>query len=455
MRTLTLLAAALLAGPLLAADGPRRNVVLLIADDLGLQVGCYGDKAAKTPNIDALAASGTRFTHGFASVASCSPSRATLVTGLPTHQCGQYGLAHATHNAHTFRDVQSVPKLLKAAGYRTGVIAKLHVQPPEVYPWDAEIRNNGRNGAVIAAEAKKFLEASGDKPYFLLVGFTDPHRAKRGFDSANPLKGVPTFTFDPKSLPLPYHIPDQPDARADLADYYGSVARLDFGVGAVLQVLKDTKHLDDTLVIFLSDNGIPFPGAKTTLYDAGVHLPLIVRAPSQKSKGVVNDAMASWTDIAPTILDWAGVKPAAAMGGKSLLPILEKEDAKDREVVFGSHQFHEITMYYPMRMVRTRTHKLIVNLAHPLPFPSASDLYNSGTWQGILNRNDTMVGRRSREAFEHRPREEMFDLAKDPDELKNVAADPAYADTLKELKARLHDWQVATKDPWLVKERYE
>ena len=455
MRTLTLLATMFLAGPVAAADGPRRNVLLLIADDLGLQVGCYGDKAAKTPNIDALAASGTRLTHGFASVASCSPSRATILTGLPTHQCGQYGLAHATHNAHTFRDVQSVPKLLKAAGYRTGVIAKLHVQPPEVYPWDTEIRNNGRNGLVIAAEAKKFFEATGDKPFFLLVGFTDPHRAKRGFDSTNPIKGVPTFSFDAKSLALPYHVPDQPDARADLADYYGSVARLDFGVGAVLQALKETRHDEDTLVIFLSDNGIPFPAAKTTLYDAGVHLPLIVRAPTQGSKGIVNNAMASWTDIAPTILDWAGVKSAAAMGGKSLLPILDMEDAKDREVVFGSHQFHEITMYYPMRMVRTRTHKLIVNLAHPLPFPFASDIYNSPTWQGILARNDTMVGKRSRDAFEHRPREELFDLTKDPHELKNLAADPAYAGALKELKARLHDWQVATKDPWLVKERYE
>jgi N-sulfoglucosamine sulfohydrolase len=455
MRTFTLLATALLAGPLAAADKPPRNVVLLIADDLGLEVGCYGDKVAKTPNIDALAATGTRFTHGFASVSSCSPSRAAILTGLPTHQNGQYGLAHATHNAHTFRDVQSVPKLLRAAGYRTGVIAKLHVQPPEVYPWDAEIRANGRNGAVIAAEAKKFIAASGDQPFFLLVGFTDPHRAGRGFDSAKPLKGMPTFTFDPKSLPLPYFIPDQPDARADLADYYGSVARLDFGVGAVLQVIKEAKHADDTLVIFLSDNGIPFPGAKTTLYDAGVRLPLIIHSPTQKSKGVVNRAMVSWTDIAPTILDWAGVKPAAAMGGKSLLPILDQEDAKDRDVVFGSHQYHEITMYYPIRMVRTRQYKYLLNLAHPLPFPFASDIYNSPTWQGVLRRGDKTLGQRSLETFLNRPRDELYDTEKDPNELKNLAGDPAHAGVLKELKARLHDWQVATKDPWLVKERYE
>src|SRR5262249_46816819 len=148
--------------------------------------------------------------------------------------------------------------------------------------------------------------------------------------------------------------------------------------------------------------------------------------PAAKAKGVVSNAMASWTDIAPTMLEWAGVKPAAAIGGKSLLPILEQEDAKDRDVVYGSHQFHEITMYYPMRMIRTPTHKLIRNLASPLQFPFASDIYNSDSWQGVLKRNDTMLGQRSRKAFEQRPKEELFDLTKDLNELKNVADDPAY-----------------------------
>jgi N-sulfoglucosamine sulfohydrolase len=452
MRTLALL---LVATAPVFADSPKRNVLLLIADDLGRQVGCFGDKTARTPNIDALAEGGTRFTHAFASVASCSPSRATLLTGLPTHQCGQYGLAHDTHNAHTFRTVQSVPKLLQAAGYRTGVIAKLHVQPKEVYPWDAEVAVNGRNGPAVAAQAKKFIADGGDRPFFLLVGFTDPHRAKVGFDSQAKFKGIPQETFDPKAVPVPYHLPDTDTVRADLADYYGSIARLDHGVGAVLAALTESGQADNTLVIFLSDNGIPFPGAKTTVYDAGLHLPLIVRAPTQKAKGIASRAMVSWTDIAPTILDWARVKPAPAMGGKSLLPILEVEDAKDRDTVFGSHQFHEITMYYPMRMVRTRTHKLIVNLAHPLPFPSAGDLYNSPTWQEVLTRKATMLGSRSREAFEHRPREELYDLTADPNELKNLAADPAAAETLKDLRAKLHVWRTATRDPWLIKDRHE
>jgi len=445
----------LLAVPVVAAEPSRRNILLLVADDLGFQVGCYGDKAAKTPNIDKLAANGTRFTHAFASVASCSPSRATILTGLPTHQCGQYGLAHATHNAHTFRDVQSVPKLLKTAGYRTGVIAKLHVQPAEVYPWDAEIRNNGRNGAQIAEAAKKFFAESSEKPFFLLVGFTDPHRAKKGFDSETPYKGVPHEKIDARDVPIPYHLSDKPEVRAELADFYSATARLDFGVGAVLKALDDSKLADSTLVIFLSDNGIPFPGAKTTLYDSGVRLPLIVHAPTGRAKGITNQAMVSWTDIAPTVLDWAGVKPTPAMSGKSLLPILGAEDVLERGTVFGSHQFHEITMYYPMRMIRTRTHKLIRNLAHPLPFPFASDLYGSDMWQGVLERKDTMLGRRSRKAYEHRPKEELYDLEKDPNELTNLAESPKHADTLKELRTKLLAWQTATKDPWLVKETHE
>ena len=293
MRLFAWLACLMFACPL-AAAGPRKNVVFLIADDIGMEVGCYGDKVAKTPNIDALAARGTRFTNGFACVSSCSPSRATLLTGLPTHQCGQYGLAHATHNSYSFRNVQSVSKLLKAAGYRTGVIAKLHVQPPQVYPWDVQAPVNGRNGAAIALAAKKFFAQTGDKPFFLLVGFTDPHRGKKGFDSTVPYKGVPYVKFDPKDVPIPYFLPDRPEVRADLADYYSASARLDFGVGAVLKELKESGQADNTLVIFLSDNGIPFAGAKTTLYDAGIHLPLIVHSPDAKHSGVVNKAMVSW-----------------------------------------------------------------------------------------------------------------------------------------------------------------
>lgn len=452
MRFASLLAL-LLASPALAAE--PKNVLLVIADDLGMQVGCYGDKSARTPNIDALAASGTRYTNGFASVASCSPSRATILTGMPTHQCGQYGLAHATHNAHTFKNVKGLPALLAPAGYRSGVVAKLHVQPKECYPFDEEIADGGRNPVTVAEKAKKFITGCGDKPFFLLVGFTDPHRAKTGF--ANEAKypaGVPADKFEPKSLPLPNHLPDQPEVREDLAEYYQSVTRLDHGVGLLQKVLEETGKSKDTLVIFLSDNGIPFPGAKTTLYDAGVHLPLIVKKPGQKA-GVVNTAMASWTDVAPTVLDWAGVKPVAAMPGRSLLPGLEQENPEGWDEVYGSHQQHEVTMYYPMRMVRTKSHKLIVNLANGLEYPSAGDLWESPTWQGVLKRGDKMLGKRPTADFLHRPKLELYDIVADPDEVKNLADDPKHADTVKALRDKLQAWRKATNDPWLVKDKHE
>src|SRR6266540_1016627 len=263
------------------------------------------------------------FLLAFATCVHAAPKNVVLLTAMPTHMCGQYGLAHADHNAYSFRKMKGLPALLAPAGYKSAVIAKLHVQPKEVYPFDEEIAANGKNVALIAEKAKDFLSRTGDKPFFLLVGFTDPHRAAKGFGNDAKLPAsIPVVKFDPNTVIVPNHLPDSPDVRADLADYYQAVARLDHGIGLVMKALEDAKKLDDTLLIFLSDNGIPFPGAKTTLYDAGLHLPLVIRKPGQKS-GITCNAMASWTDIAPTILEWAGVKPPANLPGRSLLPVVE------------------------------------------------------------------------------------------------------------------------------------
>ena len=302
--------------------------------------------------------------------------------------------------------------------------------------------------------AKKFFADSGDKPFFLLVGFTDPHRAAAGFanDGKYPA-GVPRVKFDPAKLPLPNHLPDAPEVRADLAEYYQSATRLDDGVGRVLKVLADAGKDKDTLVIFLSDNGIPFPGAKTTLYDAGLRLPLIVRRPGQAP--TVCDAMASWTDIAPTALNWCGVPAPKVLGGRSLVPILEQKSPAGWDAVFASHQWHEVTMYYPMRAVRTRTHKLIVNLAHPLEYPHPSDLWGSPTWQGIVKRGDARMGQRPVADFLRRPREELYELATDPAEVRNRAAESSQAAVLAGLRGQLQAWRERPADPWLVKDEHE
>ena len=454
--SLVTLVALVSSGPLKAdSPKPRRNIVLMIADDLGMEVGCYGDEVAKTPHIDALAKKGTRFSHAFAAVASCSPSRAVLLTGLHTHTSGQYGLAHAEHNFHTRPGLKSLPGYLRPAGYRTGIIGKTHIVPESVYDFDEVIRATGRNGAEMADKAAKFIAASGDEPFCLVMGYTDPHRAVKGFANGAKYPGIDAVKFDPKTLPIPAHLPDTPEVRGDLAEYYQSVNRLDQGVGHLMALLAKTGRDKDTLVLFLSDNGIPFPGAKTTLYDAGIRLPLIVHSPTTPKGGVVNDAMVSWLDVLPTMLEWAGVKAPTALQGRSFLGILGETAPKGWDQVFASHSFHEVTMYYPMRAIRTRKYKYIRNLAHKLDFPIAADLYESPSWQGILTGKLERMGKRGMKQFIHRPAEELYDIEADPHEVTNLAADPSHERALRDLRGRLRAWQEKTKDPWVVKYRHE
>src|SRR5262249_3392463 len=304
-------------------------------------------------------------------------SRSVIYTGLYPHSSGQYGLAHAEHNFHTRAGVRSLPSYLRVAGYRTGIIGKVHVVPRSVYDFDSEIRATGRNGAAMAKQARKFIEGCGDKEFCLVMGYTDPHRAGKGKSFANEGKhpGIKETKFAAKDVTVPGFLPDEPDVRADLAEYYQAVNRLDQGVGALLELLKTKGRDKDTLVLFLSDNGIPFPGAKTTLYDSGIHLPLIGYRPGRARAGVVNRARGGWPDVLPPLLDWAGLKPPARLFGRSFLSVLEQEDPKGWDEVYASHSFHEVTMYYPMRAVRTRRYKYIRNLAHKLDYPFASDLY--------------------------------------------------------------------------------
>jgi N-sulfoglucosamine sulfohydrolase len=309
--------------------------------------------------------------------------------------------------------------------------------------------------AAVARAASAFFAEAPNKPFALVVGYTDPHRAAKGFANERTYPGIKPVRFGPDEVTLPSFLPDRPEVRADLADYYQSISRLDQGIGLMLEALDRSGHAGDTLVIFLSDNGMPFPGAKTTLYDPGLNLPLMIRSPAQKKPGMVNRALVSWVDVLPTILDWTGVKGSRNLAGRSLLPILEEENPKGWDEVFASHVCHEVTMYYPMRMIRTRTHKYIRNLAHQLDYPCAQDLYDSPTWQGILKRGDRMMGNRTLEQYVHRPAEELYDLEKDPGELHNLAGEASTSTTLADLRKRLKGWQEKTNDPWLVKYRHE
>jgi N-sulfoglucosamine sulfohydrolase len=225
----------------------------------------------------------------------------------------------------------------------------------------------------------------------------------------------------------------------------------------MLDALKQTGQLDNTLIVFLSDNGMPFANAKTNLYDAGVRLPLLVRSPDQAPRGLVNNAMVSWVDLLPTFLDWSGAKgPNYRLHGRSFLPVLGTENPSGWDEVYFSHTFHEITMYYPMRGMRTRQYKYIRNIFSELEYPHATDLWGSKTWQSIRREGPAgRVGARSVQQYLHRPAEELYDITKDPLEVNNLAGKPEHKETLSAMHRKVHEFRRQTKDPWTLVNTYQ
>ncbi len=444
------------AAPLAAQTSrPARNILLLIADDLGLHTGAYGDRTARTPHLDRLAGQGVRFTHAFCTTASCSASRSVILSGLHNHANGQYGHAHNEHHFAYLPFVRPLPRLLKDAGYRTGVIGKLHVNPLEAFGWDLHAEGEQRNVVRMAQRAREFIQAAAGRPWYLHVGYGDPHRAQEGFGNRD-YPGVERLRFDPAKVAVPSFLPDNADTRGEIAEFYEAVHRLDQGVGFMLDVLRETGQLENTLVLFCSDNGMAFPNAKTNVYDAGARLPLIVRSPSQTRRGLVNNAMVSWVDFVPTCLDWAGARPPEyPFHGRSFLPVLEQENPAAWDEVYFSHTFHEITMYYPMRGKRTRRYKYIRNLFPELEYPHASDLWASATWQSLLRQGGgARVGSRPVAGYLHRAAEELYDITRDPDEVTNLAGSPEHRQALETLRRQVHAWRQQTKDPWTILSNY-
>jgi len=477
-----LLALAVATAPVAAA---QKNVVLFVADDHGQDAGCYGNPKIKTPHIDSLAAGGTRFVNAFATTASCSASRSVILTGLYNHRTGQYGHEHDYHHFSSFDNLKSLPVLLNEAGYRTASVGKYHVAPKTVFSFDEFLPGSTRNPVEMAENCRDFVTGDPDQPFFLYFCTSDPHRGG-GVDETSPQKpnrfgnrpggygGIQEVKYSPEDVIVPPFLPKSAAARAELAQYYQSVSRLDQGLGRLISILDEAEALDDTLVIYISDHGIAFPGAKTTVYEPGLRSPCIVRHPYTQKRGIVNEALINWADLTPTILDFAGIEPPEyaphvqielirkelpdrhSLHGRSFLGILEESNPDGWDTTYASHTFHEIQMYYPMRVVRTRDFKLIWNIAHPLPFPFASDLWAAATWQDRWKQGEkTSYGVRTVGEYINRPEFELYDMRKDPWESENLAADPKYKQVLAGLKQELQDFQRRTADPWILKWDYE
>ncbi|KAK9422394.1 putative Sulfatase N-terminal domain-containing protein [Seiridium unicorne] len=375
-------------------------------------------------------------------------------------QNGQYGLYNNRHHFTTFDLVESGPALLNKNQYLTAILGKVHVGPDHVYPWEIREESETRDVAYISDRAINVFERSKseNRPFFLTIGFIDPHRdrTRSGFGNEGPFdERVKRIEYDTSDVEIPEFLSDLPGTRQEFANYYESISRLDQGVGQILEGLKKAGLSDDTLVIFISDNGPPFINSKTTLYDAGVNLPLIVRQPGSPPS-IVNPNLISWVDIIPTILDYAGIdagKGSPERPGRSFLPILSTtEELADWDKVSGVDTFHEITNYWPTRYVRSRRYKYHRNLAWRLDFPFAADIYGSLTWEDIRNDEAKMVGNRPLKDYFFRPPEELYDLENDPLEVANLVKDSAHEKILNELRQDLEAWQRRTEDAWLYRD---
>ena len=469
----------------------RPNIVLIVADDHGMNdLGCYGNMAIKTPNLDYLASEGLRFTRAYSTAPSCTASRSVILTGLYNHLNGLYGHEHSYHHFRAHDYLKSLPVYLSELGnYETLRIGKYHVAPESVFKFDHALKANGRNPVAMADTVGMYLKTKNPGPFFLYYCTQDPHRGGGRVENSvykpdrfgnkdQGYPGVQPFTIAPEDIPVPGYLPDLDETRAELEQYYQSVNRVDQGVGRLIEHLKANKLWDNTIIVYISDNGIAFPGAKTNVYEPGIKLPCLVKNTHSQLKGTVSDALINWADITPTLLDLAGILPQSQgllaesfadvqlnninlktaikdFHGTSFKPLLLGEGGEGRDETYASHTFHEITMYYPMRSVITRDFKLIWNIANRLPYPHASDLWESATWQGALKKGVARYGQRAIEDYTFRPEFELYDLANDPYESNNLAENYQYAEIFNTLKDRLKGFQQGTNDPWVTKWEHE
>lgn len=472
MKTRTLAALLLLTVNAVAAEQPtavsqsKPNIILFVSDDHGMDaLGCYGNPIVKTPNMDRLAEEGVRFTRAYCTSASCAASRSVILTGLYGHATGSYGHVHDYHHFSTYETVKSLPVLLEQTGYVTARVGKYHLAPESVFRFNHVLKADPRSTVEMAEVCRDVIEK--DQPFFLYFCPDDPHRGHPftpdPWDAPNTFgnrphgyPGVKTVRYDPEKVIVPPFLPDTRECRAELAQYYQSVSRIDQGLGKLQELLQKAGKAENTVILYISDNGIAFPGAKTTVYEPGIRLPCIVTDPRSHHKGIVNRAMITWADLTPTILDFAGAEySATGFHGRSFVSVLGQENPEDWTEVYASHNFHEITMYYPMRVVRDGKFKLIWNIAWRLEYPFASDLWAASTWQGIHRSGGEYFGNRKVKDYMFRSEFELYDLSADPDERTNLAREGSYSEVLHRLQGKLKTFQIKTKDPWQIMWEHE
>ncbi|MFO1063373.1 MAG: sulfatase [Pirellulales bacterium] len=436
----------------------RPNIILIIADDMAADdFGAGGNKAVRTPNLDRLAAQGLQFQRAFLTCSSCSPSRSSIITSRYPHSTD----AEQLHWPLPAEQVTFVEQL-KHSGYYTAASGKWHLGNPIKKRFDfvdeagtaafqlptdaaagAKAMHDDQNASGCAGWVRVLQERPRDRPFFLWLAAFDPHRDYE--------PGAAEPPHRPEDVVVPPYFPDTPEVRKDLAMYYDEIARLDSYVGAVLAELDKQQIAENTMVLFMSDNGRPFPRCKTTVYDSGIRTPLIVRWPKKIQPGRTTKSLVSSIDIGPTILAAAGVETHPRFFGRSFLSVLSDPSQKHRDFIFAEHNWHDFDALE--RCVRGPQFKYIRNWHPEVPLTPPADAVRSPTFQAMRKlRDEGQLNAAQRRLFDApQASEQLYDLQADPFELNNLAGRAEYQETLREYRARLDQWQKETDDSEMLR----
>jgi N-sulfoglucosamine sulfohydrolase len=445
------------------STGGSLNILIISSDDLNYNsIGAFGCKVKDiTPNIDKLAEEGLRFTHAYNNTAVCQPCRQSWLTGLYPHNNGAEGLEPLNEN------IATLPGLLKKAGYFNGILGKeVHHQPTENFFWDfipfktetdsVWRKGESRNPALFYEYSKRFFDMSKkeNKPFFFSVNSHDPHRpfAASAIDSAAWGGNIPPVTriYKPEEIEVLGYLPDIPDVRKEVAQYYNSVHRSDQSIGAVLNALKESGLEENTLIIYLSDHGAAFPFAKSQCYLNSTKTPLIISWPGKTTPGMVdNNHLVSGIDLMPTILEAAGLTIPENLDGTSFLPILLMDNKfEGNSSVFTAYYQIFAKIRYPMRSIQNKDFGYIYNFWSDGTRIMKGDATGGITWKAMVKAADTdpEIAKRV-ELYRHRVKEEFYDLKNDPDALINLIDDPAYSGKINEFRELMLQAMQQYNDP--------
>ena len=406
------------------------NIIKIICHDIGKHLGCYGVKSVSTSSIDSLAKEGILFNNAFATSPGCSPSRAALATGRYPHNTGVLGLAHAHFGWQLDKNTPHIAKYLSNKGYKTMLFGLQHVTYQEKSLGFNSIFPERSADEVIKNIRKKINEKLSNKPFYAEINFFEPHRPF-DFGGVKPFKSKGVF--------IPKYIPTNQHSKIEFAAMQGAIKKMDESILQILKILKKENLYENTIIIFTTDHGIPFPKAKGTLYDSGIETSLILHYPKLKLKNKKINELISNIDILPTLLDLAKVKKSKKIQGKSFYKLLFNKKYIENKYIFAEKTYHE--GFDPIRCVRNKEYKLIINFDSDRTIRVPSDIMNGGTYQ-------SMIGK----LINVRERYELYNIKKDKYERKNLANNKKYKKVRQKLIKEIMLWMKSTKDPLLFKQ---